>query len=135
MNSKFFYILGVFAIALLSVSTFLLVRKNVSSFDILGADSDSCVPYNLFVRRGVQDYTVEIVWSTQGKCFGFIQYGTESNDLGMIGVDVENSGKAKEHRVLLEKILTSEKYFFLINSGEKTFGSNGIPLEFTLSNL
>jgi len=51
----------------------------------------------------------------------------------MIGVD--SNSKSKEHSVEIEKISSSEKYFFLINSDNQTYGNNGVPLEFSLKNL
>jgi hypothetical protein len=35
----------------------------------------------------------------------------------------------------LEQLLTTESYYFLINSQEQVYGNEGVPLEFILEEL
>ncbi|MHC1716525.1 MAG: hypothetical protein AB9915_01335 [Candidatus Dojkabacteria bacterium] len=132
--NKFFFV-GAIGIFLILTSVILLVTKNVSGFDIFSSVKNDCVPYNVFVEKGNKDYSVSILWSTKAKCFGFVQYGMDQSNLESIGVDMISNSKSKSHSVTIEKISSSEKYFFLINSDSQTYGNNGIPLEFTLSAL
>jgi len=125
--------LGIFSLLLISVSAVLLVTKNVSGFDMFGSSKVDCVPYNVFLEKGSKDYSIKITWVTKAKCFGFVQYGLDQKSMEMIGVD--SNSKSKEHSVEIEKISSSEKYFFLINSDNQTYGNNGVPLEFSLKNL
>ncbi len=135
MKVKLFVFLGVFSVLIVSVSAILLVAKNVSSFDMFGSNDNECVPYNVFVEKGSKDYSVNISWSTKNKCFSFVQYGLDEKSINMIGVDSSSSSKSKEHLVVLEKVSPIDRYFFLINSDNQTYGNNGIPLEFSFSNL
>jgi len=135
MKSNMFLITAVVGVVLVSISGVLLVVKNVSGFDMFGSTKYDCVPYNVFVQKGTKDFSVDISWSTKQKCFGFVQYGTDAEDISMIAVDGTSEYKAKRHIVTIEKIASSERYYFLINSENKTYGNGGVPLEFTLSSL
>lgn len=135
MKTNMFLITAVVGVVLVSISGVLLVVKNVSGFDMFGSTKYDCVPYNVLVQKGSKDFSVDITWSTKQKCFGFVQYGTDTNDIKMIGVDTTSEYKTKRHTVTIEKIASSERYFFLINSENQTYGNGGVPLEFTLSSL
>ena len=134
-NRKRFYILIGVSVFLIAVSSALLITSNVIGFDILGTTSNDCVPYNVFVSRGEKNFSVDIVWSTKAECVGFVQYGRNRDNLDMVAVDVVNMRKSTEHSVTLEQLLTTEVYYFLINSQEQAYGNNGVPLEFVLENL
>lgn len=134
-NRKVFYILGVFGLLLVSISGVLFISNNFSHLNILGAVSDDCVPYNVFVQRGSKNYSVNISWSTKAECIGFVQYGRSRDNLDMVGIDVINTRKSREHNVTLEQLLTTETYYFLINSQEQAYGHSGVPLEFVLGDL
>jgi hypothetical protein len=129
------YILMGIAILLISVSSVLLISTNVIGFDILGTTTNDCVPYNVFVKRGSKNYSVDIVWSTRSECIGFVQYGRSRDNLDMVGIDVINTRKSREHSVTMEQLLTTETYYFLINSQEQAYGNGGVPLEFVLEAL
>ena len=135
LNRKKFYILGGIAILLIAVSSVLLITTNVVGFDILGSTNNDCVPYNVFVRKGSKNFSVDILWSTRAECIGFVQYGKNRDNLDMVAVDVVNTRKSNEHKVTIEKLLTTERYYFLINSQEQAYGNNGVPLEFVLDDL
>jgi hypothetical protein len=134
-NGKTFYISGGLAILLIFVSSVLLISRNIVTLDILGMSSNDCVPYNVFVRKGEKNYSVNISWSTKEECVGFVQYGRGRDNLDMVGIDIVNTRKSTEHSVNLEQLLTTETYYFLINSQEQAYGSNGVPLEFVLEEL
>lgn len=129
-------IVGLMAFVLVMSSVFLLLRKNrVGSFDSLFEPQNECTPYNVFVEKGNDEFSVMIKWRTIGKCSGFIQYGIDRSELDRVGFDVNGSLKSVEHQVVLEKLLTKSKYYFLINSESKGYGSNGVPLEFIISEM
>ncbi len=129
-------IVGFIAFVLALSSVFLLLRKNsVGSFDSLYEQQNDCTPYNVFAEKGEDEFSVVIKWRTVGMCAGFVQYGSDRNKLDGVGFDLEGSLKSSEHNVLLEKLLTKSKYYFLINSERKGYGKNGVPLEFMLSEM
>lgn len=127
--------MGSIGVLFLSIGSILLIAKNVSGFEISGFSKNDCVPYNVFIQNGEKDHSVSIVWSTRKECIGFVQYGEDRTNLDLIAVDLENKSKSKEHSVVIEKLLNSKKYFFLINSQEQPYGNNGTPLEFILEDL
>ena len=135
MNRKGFYIMGIVAIGVVSLASVILVTKNVVGFDVVGISTRDCVPYNVFIQKGRKNYSAQISWSTKAECVGFVLYGRDRSNLDMVAVDLENKSKSKEHTVFIEELLSSEIYYFLINSQEQAYGSNGVPLEFVLENL
>lgn len=135
MNRKIFYILAAFSIVIISMSSILLITKNVIGFDTVGFAERNCVPHNIIIERGEKDYSVNISWSTKAECVGFVQYGRDMGNLDMVLVDLVNKSKSKNHSVVVEKLLSEEVYYFLINSDEQAYGKNGVPLEFVLGNL
>lgn len=135
MNRKF--LIGSIVLGLVFVlgSLGVFVVREVGGFDLFGSKSTGCAPYNVFITEGEENYSVEIEWSTKDKCFGFVQYGSDSNDMKLIGVDLADNSQSKEHRVVLKSILSTERYYFLINSDDQEYGLNGIPLEFVFKDL
>jgi hypothetical protein len=134
-NKKRIYIVGLSLIIVASIVSILLVTRNVVGFDIAGVSQRDCVPYNVFVMKGDSDFSVDISWSTKAECVGFVLYGRDRGNLDMVAVDRVNRSKSKEHVVTLEQLLTTETYYFLIDSQEQAYGNEGIPLEFVLENL
>ncbi len=132
---KTLYIVGAIFIVVVSVVSILLIRRNVVGFDVAGATERDCVPYNIFIMKGDNDYSVDITWSTRAECVGFVLYGKDRGNLDMVAVDLVNKSKSKVHTVSIDQLLTTEYYYFLINSGEEAYGKNGVPLEFVLENL
>ena len=106
MNKKLFTVIVVLTVVMVSVSVFLLLKKNVVSFDSLFVSQSDCTPYNLFVTKGENEFSVKIVWETKGKCLGFVQYGTNRNSLDRVGIDLIYGYRSQEHEVVLEKLLT-----------------------------
>jgi hypothetical protein len=112
-----------------------LVTRNADGFDIAGVSERDCVPYNVFIMKGEEDFSVDIKWSTKAECVGFVIYGRDRGNLDMVAIDRVNESQSKEHIVTLEQLLTTETYYFLINSQEQGYGNDGVPLEFVLEEL
>jgi hypothetical protein len=136
MNRKKFCIIGgILSFILAAIGFLLIATRESAKVDVKGASQRECVPYNIFVMKGSNEYSVDIVWSTRAECVSFILYGRDRGNLDMVGVDLVNQSSSKEHTVTLDQLLTTETYYFLINSQEETYGNNGAPLEFVLENL
>lgn len=63
-RKKLFILIGI-SIFLIAISSIVLITSNVIGFDILGTSTNDCVPYNVFVRKGEKNFSVDIVWSTK----------------------------------------------------------------------
>ncbi len=114
MSKKILIVVGFAAFVLTLSSIFLLLRKNgVGSFDSLYEEQNDCTPYNVFVEKGEDEFSVIIKWRTVGMCTGFVQYSSDRNKLDRIGFDLEGNLKSSDHSVLLGKLLTKSKYYFL----------------------
>lgn len=135
MKKKIFSLFIALTLVVVSISAFLFFKSNVKSYDTLFTKQQGCTPYNLFVQRGDDDFSVRITWLTKDKCMGFVQYGLDRGELNRIGLDTENVSKASSHRVVLDKLLAKERYFFIINSDNTGYGRDGSPLEFLLEDL
>lgn len=135
MSKRVFIILGGISFLVTILSSVMLFVKEANSIDLVGYIKRDCVPYNVFVQKGEKEYSVEISWSTKADCIGFVLYGNSSNSLDLVAVDLKNKAKTTNHEVVLESILSSESYYFLINSGEKSYGSNGSPVIFSFDSL
>ncbi len=135
MSKKIFSIIIGLVVILVSSSIFLLFKKNVGGFDSLFVSQGDCTPYNLFVSKGVEEFSAKITWETKGKCMGFVQYGFNRESLDKVGLDFVSGYRSQSHEVVLEKLLTKERYYYLINSNGQGFGNGGRPLEFVLMNL
>ena len=136
MSKKVLIIVGCIAFILTMSSLFLLLKKDrVGSFDSLYEPQNECTPYNVFVEKGEDEFSVIIDWETTAECAGLVQYGIDRNDIDRVGFDVEGNLKSKKHRVVLDKLLTKSKYYFLIDSERKGYGNNGVPLEFVISEM
>lgn len=92
-----------------------------------------CVPYNVEISRE-DEFRAAIKWSTTEECLGYVSYGSSRNKLDFIGVNNEELS-SNQHRVVIDKLLPSQTYFFIINSGDKSYGNKGVPLSFSLSSL
>ena len=134
-RTKIFLITGFLGIFLVGLSLSLLFVKNTFGSNIFASLKRDCVPYNIFIDKGDAEYTVVIKWSTKKVCVGFVQYGSVRDNLTSVGVDQTNKVRSKSHEVKLEKLLTTQRYYFLINSEEVAYGYNGKSLDFSLSEL
>ncbi len=134
-RTKIFLITGFFGIFIVGLSLSLLFVKNTFGSNIFASLKRDCVPYNIFIEKGEQEYTAIVKWSTKKECVGFVQYGDNRDNLVMVGVDQTNKVRSKTHEVKLEKLLTTQRYYLLINSDEVTYGYNGKALDFSLADL
>jgi len=134
-KSRLFIITGFFGLFLVGIATTLIFVKNTFGSDILSNTNRDCVPYNIFVTKGDQEYSVKISWSTKKDCMGFIQYGGQRETLSSVGIDQKNKVQSKEHEIILEKLLTTQKYYFLVNSDNTAYGYNGTALDFSIKDL
>jgi hypothetical protein len=129
--SKKDWIIGAFIIiVVLSVSTlFVFKARGSNERDLVSG----CVPYNISIER-VGEYEATVKWITEEDCLGYISYGNNRSNLDFIAVDTQ-SLSATTHSVDIDKLLPSQNYFFVIHSGDKTYGNRGVPLSFSLSSL
>ncbi len=134
-RTKVFLITGFLGIFLVGLSLSLLFVKNTFGSDIFASLKKDCVPYNIFIEKGEQDYMAVIKWNTKKECVGFVQYGNQRDNLNLVAVDQINKVRSKTHEVKIEKLLTSQKYYLLINSDEVAYGYNGKALDFSLEGL
>ena len=79
MRRNIFVITSVVSFCVVIVCAVLLLTKKAGSFSLFTSDS-SCTPYNVFVSKGIEDYSAVIEWYTKGKCVGFVRYGKDMND-------------------------------------------------------
>ena len=121
MNRQLFIITTVISSFVVLFSSVLLLTREADSFSLFNR-SDSCTPHNVFVQRGDTDYSVVITWYTHGKCVGYVNYGLDIDRLDRIGVDVSEKVSSNFHRVVLEKLLTKQSYYYLINSDGVKYG-------------
>jgi hypothetical protein len=134
-KSNLFLITGVLGLFLVGIATTLIFVKNTFGDNVFAVTKKDCVPYNIFVEKGDNEYAVKISWSTKKDCMGFVQYGGQRETLNLIGIDQKNPVRSKEHEVVLEKLLTTQKYYFLVNSDNTAYGYNGTALDFSIKDL
>ena len=124
-------------------STIILVVMSlvigVVVFKVSGSNSsvsvEGCNPYNVVVSKGEKENTVAISWKSKAQCSAYIIYGSEMKDLNLIGIDLENEVKDREHTVILNSLLSTRTYFFSIVSDGVTYGKGGLPISFSISSL
>jgi hypothetical protein len=134
-KKKKVYILSVVALLFLGCGLFLLFSRDIDELEVKGVAEKDCVPYNIFVMPGGNDYSVEISWKTRSECLGFVLYGQNRGNLDMVGVDLVNESSSKDHNVTIDGLLRKERYYFLVNSQDQAYGNNGSPLEFVIEDL
>ncbi|MDD3474532.1 MAG: fibronectin type III domain-containing protein [Candidatus Dojkabacteria bacterium] len=124
-------------IVILSVILLILGVVTIFAFKVRGSSNmdlvSGCVPYNVVISRE-GDYKANISWSTEDDCLGYISYGDGRETLDFLALDIEDLS-SRSHTVVIEKLLPSQTYFFVINSGENMYGNKGLPLSFSLSSL
>jgi hypothetical protein len=124
-------------IILVTVVLIVLGLLSVFVFKVRGSTGrntvSGCVPYNVEVSKSDQ-YQATIRWNTVDECLGYVTYGDGRKNLDFIAVD-SKSLTAKEHIVMIDKLLPSQTYYFLIYSGDKAYGNKGVPLSFSLSSF
>lgn len=131
MNRKVMGILIGFFVLFVGV-LFVFVFKARGS-DEIGAIAQ-CVPYNVSLVKGENPHQVFVSWSTEAECVGYVMYGDKRDELNLVAIDTEDLS-AKRHSVLMDNLLTTKNYYFIVNSGNVNYGDNGVPLSFSLSSL
>jgi len=134
-RTKIFLITGVLGIIMVGISLSLLFVKNTFGAGIFNSFKRDCVPYNIFVEKGEDDFSVNIKWSTRKECVGFVQYGSQRDNLGSVAIDQVNKVRSKTHEVNIQKLLTTQKYYFLVISDDVSYGYSGKAIDFSLENL
>lgn len=120
-----FVVLIVFSL----LSVFVYKAKGSNEGDLIG----ECTPYNVIITKE-GEYQAVIEWSTNEECLGYINYGDQRDRLDFIAIDSEDLSSHK-HKVVIDKLVPSKSYFFIINSGDKSYGNRGVPLSFSLFSL
>lgn len=134
MRRNIFVITSVVSFCVVIVCAVLLLTKKAGSFSLFTSDS-SCTPYNVFVSKGTEDYSAVIEWYTKGKCVGFVRYGKDMNDMENISLDSLGGNRGNSHKVVIEGVVTTTRYYYLIVSDGQSYGNNGSPLHFVLEEL
>jgi hypothetical protein len=134
MTKNIFVITSIVSFCVVVACSILLLTRKAGGFSLFSSDN-SCTPYNVFVSKGAEDYSVVVEWYTKGKCVGFVRYGKDMNSMENISLDSLGGNRGNFHRVVIDKVVTSKKYYYLIISGEQSYGNNGSPLEFVLDEL
>jgi hypothetical protein len=124
-------------IIILSVILLLLGASTVFVYKAKGSNGkelvSGCIPYNVSISKE-DSYKASIEWSTTDECLGYIMYGNDRENLDYIGLDQERISSIK-HMVTIEGLHPAQNYYFLIYSGENSYGYKGLPLSFSLSSL
>jgi hypothetical protein len=132
MNRRRIFTICTILVVLSACIYFFVFRVSGSNTSV---SVDGCDPYNVEVKKGEKENSVEILWKSKEECSAYILYGDEMKDLNLVGVDLENSIKSREHKVVLNSIMSSRTYFFSIVSEGVTYGKNGLPVSFSISSL
>lgn len=127
---KFVVAMSVTLVVVLGILTVFVFKARGSSGRELVS---GCVPYNVSISKG-EEFQAVVEWYTVDECLGYVMYGDNRVNLDFISINREELS-SRNHRVLIENLLPSQNYFFLINSGGKSYGTKGIPLSFSLSSL
>jgi hypothetical protein len=94
----------------------------------------SCIPINVMAKkRG--DNSIEISWETEAYCLGYILYGDNGYEIERVGINPEKLGKSKTHEIVIENLLSTNTYYFMVVSNEKPFGRNGKPIVLSLDHI
>ena len=124
---------------LITVVTVLSLVVGIFVFRVSGSSSsvsvEGCDPYNVKIQKGEKDSSVVISWKSKAECSAYIIYGGEMKDLHLIGIDLENDIKDRDHKVVINSLVSSKVYFFSIVSEGVTYGKDGLPISFSISSL
>ncbi len=121
-------------ILIISISvTLLFVIKSSASQD--SSYLDGCTPYNLKIEKGGTPSSVAISWKSREECSAYLLYGKDIGALNMVAVDLKNEIKSKEHEVVIQKLVSTRKYYFVIVSNDTVYGKDGLPIQFSIDSL
>lgn len=121
---------GIFILLVSILSIFVLKVSGSDDIDSI----TGCTPYNVSLDKGDKNFQVKINWSTKDECLGYVLYGDDREKLDLVAIDTQKLSSRK-HEVVIDSLLSSKTYYFLINSDETNYGDSGIPLSFSLSSL
>ena len=131
MKSNWYITIGALCLVIIVIGIFF--------FKVSGSENsvyvDGCTPYNVEIRKGIEENSVDILWKSKEKCSGYILYGKEIKGLEMVGVDIENGIQSKDHIITLKQLINSKEYFFSIVSDGISFGKDGLSLRFSIDSL
>ncbi|KKP66167.1 MAG: hypothetical protein UR61_C0003G0005 [candidate division WS6 bacterium GW2011_GWE1_34_7] len=121
------------------VLTVVFVLATFFVFKVFGSENTiyvtDCTPYNVKIEKGEKENTVDIYWESREKCSGYLLYGSEMKDLGMVGVDLENEVESRQHYVNIQNLVSTKRYYFSIISNGMSYGKDGLPLQFSIISL
>ncbi|MCD4756562.1 hypothetical protein K8R20_03035 [bacterium] len=131
MSKKLIYIFGGVLVCLVgALVVFVFKAQGSSDLDMVSG----CVPYNVSLSKGEDDHQVVIDWKTEEECLGYVIYGDDMGNLDLVSIDTKDLS-SEIHTVVLEKLLSTKYYYFVISSGGMDYGDSGVPLSFSLSSL
>ena len=130
-NRGVFTIVVILAILMIFIGIF--VFKASGSKDSISVEG--CNPYNVEIKKADMDNSVEISCKSKARCSAYILYGTEMKNLNLVAIDLENDFRGREHKVIINSLLSSKTYFFSIVSDGITYGKDGLPISFSISSL
>jgi hypothetical protein len=131
MKSNWYITIGVLGLLLVVMAVFFFKASGSENATYV----EGCTPYNVEIRKGVEENSIDILWKSREKCSGYILYGKEMKSLELVGVDIQNETLSKEHIITLEQLLNSKEYYFSIVSNGISFGKDGLPLQFSIDSL
>lgn len=91
---------------------------------------DSCVPINF--RKEIKNSEIYLMWNTKSECTGYVKYGTTPETFPYFALDAQGIVKLKTHEVKLSGVDIKSNYYIVIISDDKTYGSDGLPLNLNL---
>jgi hypothetical protein len=131
MKNKGILIIIILIISISVISLFVI--KSSAAQDSVYIEG--CSPYNIEIKKGDILGSVVISWKSKEKCSAYLLYGKEADGLDMVGVDLKNDIKSKEHIVTIENLVSTKIYYFVIVSNDVIYGKNGLPLQFSIDSL
>ena len=122
----------VILIVFISVISLFVIKSSASQDSVY---VEGCTPYNIEIEKGKSPSSVVISWKSKEKCSAYILYGKEVGGLDMVAVDLENEIKSNEHRVTIQNLVSTKKYYYVIVSNDVIYGKDGLPLQFSIDSL
>lgn len=117
------------------ITAFILLFVFKASGSSSSVSVDGCDPYNVEVKKGEKENSVDIYWKTKARCSGYIIYGSEMKDLHLVGIDLVNEIKDENHSVEINSLISTKMYYFSIVSDGISYGKDGLPISFMISSL
>lgn len=90
---------------------------------------ENCNPINF--RKEERDGVFYLIWETKEDCFGWVKFGVNNDNFPYYGVNNNGQVRTKYHEIRLSGVEKGNTYYFVIISGEKTYGKDGLPINIT----